>query len=245
MKTEELQKFQELAKRYHLEPIPESVARLTDLVTRQEADLEMIGKIISQDAALSTRLIRAANPRAESEEDYGITTVDEALMRIGMGGALLLAMGSPLSLALVKTFGTMLAMQLEVENARTSEPFSGEHVMGIIGFSGKAEGRVYLRLSLEGARLIASRLLGLSAPELASADITDAIGELLNIVTGNFKSNLCDAGLNCTLQTPSVTRTGDFSIRAISGGGSERMAFRSPPLTVYMDVTVNPWNGEN
>jgi CheY-specific phosphatase CheX len=245
VKTPENAKFQELAKQYHLDPIPESVAQLTDLVARQESDLDMVAKIITKDPALTARLLRAANPRAKSEEDYDITTVDDALMRIGIGCVLLLAMGSPLSLALVKTFQTMLEMKLESVNPKASAPFLGEHILGTISFAGKAEGRVYLRLSLDGGRLIASRILGLTMDELTnSADITDAVGELLNIVTGNFKSNLCDAGLDCKLQTPSVTRTDDFAVRAMSGGGSERMAFRTPQLLVYMDITVNPFNDD-
>jgi chemotaxis protein CheX len=245
VKTQEHAKFQELAKQYRLDPIPESVAQLTDLVARQESDLDMVAKIISKDPALTARLIRAANPRAKSEEDYDITTVDDALMRIGIGCVLLLAMGSPLSLALVKTFQTMLGMKLETVNPRTATPFSSQHVIGTIGFSGKAEGHVYLRLSLEGARHIASRVLGMSLEELTNeADVTDAVGELLNIITGNFKSNLCDAGLDCRLHTPSVTRTEDFSVRSQPGGGSERMAFRSAEMLVYVDVTVNPWGDD-
>lgn len=244
MKTQDI-KFQELAKQYALDPIPESVARLTDLVARQESDLDLIAKIISKDPALTARLIRAANPRAKTEEDYNITTVDEALLRIGIGCVLLLAMGVPLALALVNTFQTMLEMKLETVNPKTATPFTASHVLGTIGFSGKAEGRVYLRLSLDGARLIASRILGLTLDELTNpADVTDAVGELLNIITGNFKSNLCDAGLDCRLHTPSVTHTEDFAVSTTPGGGSERMAFRSPQMLVYVDVTVNPWNDD-
>lgn len=240
--TTQEREFQELARKYHLEPTPESVSRLSDLVAQQGDDLDTVGKIISKDPALTARLIRAANPRAESEEDYGITTVDEALMRMGIGSVLLLAMSTPLSLAIVKTFQTMLGMKLETVNPKTATPFSGEHLLGTIGFSGKAEGNVYLRLDPEGAKLIASRILDMKIEELNNGDdITDAVGELLNIVTGNFKSNLCDAGLHCKLQVPSITRTRDFSASAISGGGSERMAFCSSALTVFMDVTVNPW----
>jgi chemotaxis protein CheX len=117
--------------------------------------------------------------------------------------------------------------------------------LGTIGFSGKAEGFVYLRLSLEGSRLIASRILGMTLEELTNpGDITDAVGELLNIITGNFKSNLCDAGLDCRLHTPSVTRSTDFSVHAMQGGGSERMAFRSAEMLVYVDIAVNPWNDD-
>lgn len=225
--------------------MPESVARLTDLVSQQESDVDLIAKVVNKDKGLTARLLRAANPGAMTEEAYEITTVDEALMRIGIGCVLLLAMGAPLSHALIKTFQTMLGMKLETVNPNTATPFLDEHVLGTIGFSGKAEGKVYLRLSKEGARLIASQILGLTLEELTNnADVTDAVGELLNIITGNFKSNLCDAGLDCRLHTPSVTHTDDFSVRTLVGGGSERMAFRSPQMLVYVDVTVNPWGDD-
>lgn len=225
--------------------MPESVARLTDLVSQQESDVDLIAKVVNKDKGLTARLLRAANPRAMTEEGYTITTVEEALMRIGIGCVLLLAMGTPLSHALIKTFQTMLGMKIETVNPNTATPFIDEHVLGTIGFSGKAEGKVYLRLSKEGARLIASQILGLTLEELTNnADITDAVGEMLNIITGNFKSNLCDAGLDCRLHTPEITHTDDFSVCAVPGGGSERMAFRSPQMLVYVDVTVNPWGDD-
>lgn len=236
-------KFQELAKRYGLEPIPESVARLTDLVARQEADVDVLTKVISKDPALTARLLRAANPRATCEEDYAITSVEDALMRTGTACVLVLAMGAPLSMALIKTFNKMLGLKLESVNPKTVEPFQGEHTVGTVGFTGKSAGQVYLRLDAKGSLTIASRVLGLAAEEISNPDdVKDAIGELLNIITGNFQSNLCDAGLRSRLCTPSVGRQKDFSLPAIPGGSSERMAFRAGQILVYVDLTVNPWN---
>jgi CheY-specific phosphatase CheX len=235
--------YKELAQRYGLEAPPESVVRLTQLVANQEADLDEIAKVIAADQAIRQRLLRAANPRAENEADYTFTTVKEALMRTGLGCVLLLAMGTPLTVALVKTFKTMLDQKLECVSPRSFKPFLTEHVLGTIGFSGKAKGRVYFRLSIEGARRIAAHILGLAPEELNSrTEIDDAVGELLNIVTGNFKSNLCDAGLDCRLHTPSVTRTRTFEMETPPGAGLERLAFRAPDLALFVDVAVNPWN---
>lgn len=237
--------YNELAKKYGIEAIPESVQRLTQLVARQDADLDQIAKVISKDQAITQRLLRAANPKANDEDEYMISTVEDALMRNGIGCVLLLAMGSPLTLALVRTFNTMIGEKLESVNPKGVTPFLSEHVLGTIGFSGKAEGKVYLRLSIEGARLVAAHVLGLPPQELKDrSEIDDAIGELLNIITGNFKSNLCDAGLDCKLHTPSVTRTSDFTVRIEPGAGLERMAFRAPDLVLFVDVTVNPFNDD-
>jgi chemotaxis protein CheX len=234
--------YSELAQLYGLEPVPESVVRLTKLVAQQNADLGEISKVIAQDQAISQRLLRAANPRAKKEEDYTVTTVQEALMRNGVGCVLLLAMGTPLTLALVKTFQTMLGQHLTSVNPRAVQPFISEHVMGSISFSGKTTGRVCLRLTLEGARRVAAQILGLPPQEVKSrSEIEDAVGELLNIVAGSFKSNLCDAGLDCRLNPPSVTRTSRFDILIPPGAGLERMAFRFADLVLFVDVTVNPF----
>jgi CheY-specific phosphatase CheX len=233
--------YKELAQRYGLEPVPESVVRLTQLVARQDADLDEIASVISRDAGLSARILRAANPNISKPEDYDITTVEDALMRSGVGCVLLLAMATPLTLALIKTFQTMLHVKLENVDRKSVETFPGEHILGTIKFSGRAEGEVFFRLSTQGAKFVAAQILGIPGEELGEAEIKDAVGELLNITTGNFKSNLCDAGLDCRLTPPAVRRSGDFSVHTVPGGGVERMAFKSPNVLLFVDVSVNPW----
>ena len=235
--------YNELVERYGLEAMPESVARLTKLVSRQDADIDQLAKVIKTDKLLTQRLLRAANPFAKNDAEMDIDDVETALMRTGVGCALVLAMGAPLTLALLKTFHTMLGIKLESVHPNSVNRFVGEHVLGTIGFSGKAEGQVFLSLSNEGARNLAAKELGLRPEELTSVnDVNDAIGELLNIVTGNLKSNLCDAGLDCKLRTPQVTRVTNFKPQGVPGGSLERMAFRGPALTVFVDVSVNPFN---
>ncbi|HEU5123626.1 MAG TPA: chemotaxis protein CheX [Verrucomicrobiae bacterium] len=235
--------YQELAKRYGLAPLPESVSQLTQLIARQDAEMDQIAALISKDPGLKARILRVANPRAEHESEYTIETVEDALMRNGIGCVLLIAMGTPLAQALVKAFQTMLSLKLDTINVHDAPELSGEHILGTIGFSGKALGRVYLRMSLDSGKKIAGTILGLDASELNDfLEVKDVIGEVLNIMTGNFKSNLCDAGLDCRLETPDVKLTDDRQTPTIRGGGLERMAFRSGDIVLFVDVTVNPWN---
>jgi CheY-specific phosphatase CheX len=236
--------YDKLARQYGLAPIPESVQRLTQIVSRQDADLEQIARVIAKDPALTKRLLRVADVEVEEGESPA-DTVQSALMRRGMGCALLLAMGTPLSMALVKTFQTMLGIKLEAVSPTSVDPLDSEHLLGTIGFGGKAVGRLYLRLSLASGKLVASRILGVDPKDITDTnEVTDAVGELLNIITGNFKSNLCDAGLDCRIETPQVARSLQFYTDPIPGGGLEHMAFQAPPITLFVDVTVNPWNDE-
>lgn len=234
--------YRELARRYGLAAIPESVTRLTQLVARQDSCVDEIVRVIEKDPALSARLLRVANPRAMDESEYTVTSVDAALMRNGIGCALLLAMGTPLSLALVKTFQTMLSLKLEPVDIHQLDSLAGAHMRCAIGFAGKVTGHVYLRMSPATAKAISAGILGLKPEELKDNDeIRDAAGELLNIMTGNFKSNLCDAGLDCKLQPPKVGMTADFETPVEPGGGLERLGFRAGQLEIFVEVTANPF----
>lgn len=236
----------DLAKRYGLEPVSPSVARLTQLVARQNAPLEDLAQIVRDDRALTVRLLRAANPNASKPEEYVITTVAQALWRNGLRSFFLLAMGDPIVKAVGKTFRTMLGMdKVAMVNVNSIPPLTGEHVMAEVEFSGQAHGAVHLRMTAETARAIALLLMGLggSNSPLTASEVDDAIGELVNIVAGNFHSNLRDAGLDCRLRPPKISRTFDFRIRAVPGGCSERMPFVMPGITLFVDLSVNPWNG--
>lgn len=235
--------YQELSRRYGFAPKLESASRLTALVARQDADVDEITKVINKDASLRARLLRVANPQAENESEYTVETVEDALMRNGVGCALVLAMSTPLAQALEKTFQTMLATKLENIDPNSATPLDGQHLLGTIGFSGKVVGHVFLRMSLENGRNIASGILGLKPEELQNnAEVCDVAGELLNIMTGNFKSNLCDAGLDCKLTPPDVKPTDNFSTPSEPGSSIEHMAFRAGNILLYVDVTANPWN---
>ena len=237
--------YQDLARRYGFAPKLESASRLTQLVARQDADVDEIVKVINKDPSLRTRLLRAANPNAENEAEYSVETVEDALMRNGVGCAMVLAMGTPLALALIKAFQTMLSLNLESFDRNQSQPLDGEHMLGTIGLSGKGVGSVYLRMNIEAARSIAATILGLSAEEMQDInEIRDVIGELLNIMTGNFKSNLCDAGLECRLQPPNVKITTDTYTPVERGSGLERMAFRVNNIQLFVDVVANPWSDD-
>lgn len=237
--------YQDLARRYGFAPKPESASRLTQLVARQDSDVDEIVKVIDKDAALRERLLRVANPDAENAAEYTVETVEDALMRNGVGCAMVLAMGTPLAFALVKTFQTMLSLNLESIDRNKAEPLQGSHLLGTIAFSGKVEGKVYLRIGLPSAKAVAAGILGMNPEEMKDwNEIRDVAGELLNIMTGNFKSNLCDAGLDCRLEPPDVQITEDLRTPTMPGGGMERMAFRADKMNLFVDVAANPWSGE-
>lgn len=232
---------EDFVKRYGMEAVPESVKRLGQLISRPDATTAEVAKLIGQDKDFTARLLRAANPKAESAADYAFTTVEEALQRTGMGSVLLVAMHYPIMSAVLKTFSTMLSIKLTIP-ATVMPPFENEHVLCEASFTGKATGSAALRLTPSRAAQIAARVLGLPVADLDdTVVIDDVLGELSNMVVGNFKSNLCDAGLKCKLSPPVITRTPDFKLRSESGTLAERIGFQAPDLELFLDLNVNPW----
>ena len=235
---------EEIAARFGLEAVPESVRHLNRLLQKCDArSTDEFARLVKLDGELTARLLRRANPRAVSEEDYSIKTVEEALQHSGLNCALLLAMSDPLVRAVKKTFSTLLRIELRNLPPPSLDPFYCEHVLGEVRLFGQASGLVHLRLPEEFLPRLGDRLLGLSPRAMqdeATAD--DVIGELTNVIAGNFKSHLGDAGLACSLHPPGVRRITEFELVSVAGASAERHGFHAKEVRFYVDISVNPWS---
>jgi CheY-like chemotaxis protein/CheY-specific phosphatase CheX len=222
--------------------VPETVLRLSNLVARQEVDLAEMAEVIREDGVLSARLLRTANNRRREDDDE-ITTVEEALTRNGIRRVFLLTMGDLVMRALLKTIHDMAGIQLKaVARGKVQFPI-GTHVLCEVGFSGKTLGKIDLHIDQSSATAIASRMLGLPPAETFSSQQIDSVfREMTNIVVGNFLSNLSDAGLQSQLSAPRIMHTREAAVLAVSGGIAERLAFSSAEATVFLDISIDPWN---
>ncbi|MSU64490.1 MAG: response regulator [Pedosphaera sp.] len=237
-----ISEYDDIAGRFGLEAIPESVLRLTRIIASKDASLDLIAEAISQDLVLTKRLLRAANPRYLDKAQIALSEVVAALSRTGLGFGVMLATGDALIRAVRSTFQTSLSITLQQIDVLPVPALVGTHVTGFAEFSGRANGRVQVRLSEKGASFIAGRCMG-SDPEKPQSQevIDDAVGETVTLVVGSFKSHLSNAGLNCVLTPPVVERTRDLELKTATGGVAERFGFRSPELTLFVDNSVNPW----
>lgn len=104
--------------------------------------------------------------------------------------------------SIINVFKTMLAEEVQVGKPvlKTAEMVTAE-VSGIIGLSGEVQGSVVLSFEKEAACAIASKFAGTELT-LESADFSDAIGELANMVAGNAKKDF--TGYEASISLPSV-----------------------------------------
>jgi chemotaxis protein CheX len=108
----------------------------------------------------------------------------------------------PFVASIQNVFGTMLQLPVTVGEPRIKTGMAPEHdVSGIIGMSGDVTGNVVLSFKMDAAIAIVSLFCGTKL-EAGSADFADAVGELVNMVSGNAKALFKDRKVS--ISCPSV-----------------------------------------
>jgi CheY-specific phosphatase CheX len=229
----------ELRARFKLAPLPPSVEKIAGLVKgRENASMEEISEIINTEQVVTERLISMAYPRPAAR--LGATVV-MATSRLGVNRVISVMVGDLLTKAVIDTFETMVAMTFEVE--APSAMFMAEQgfLTGSVKFTGKANGKVTLAFSPHLSLVVAGKLLGGNLDdEHAPEAINDAIGELVNIVTGNLQSRLSDAGLPSEVGLPEVLFQPTLPKDAVPGGSSDQFFFRHGVHTLAVNLSIDP-----
>ncbi len=89
-----------------------------------------------------------------------------------------------------------------------------DSVSGIVGFAGSSTGMLAIHAPEEVAMGITCRFLGL-AVDSCDDDVTDAFGELANMLAGNIKMELDSSGKDITLSVPSYVCGADYHIESV------------------------------
>lgn len=111
-------------------------------------------------------------------------------------------------------------------------------ISGIIGLTGAAKGSLALSFS-EGCILkIVSNMLGEEIVKM-NGDITDAVGEITNMVSGVARKLLEKEGLNITGAIPTVVTGKGHSIIHVLGGSSIIIPFTIDAGPFVVDICLS------
>jgi chemotaxis protein CheX len=111
------------------------------------------------------------------------------------------------------------------------------NVTSMVGLAGKLCGVLTVRCDRKSAALMTSKMLGVEL-EKVGEQITDAMGEIANMVAGNFKNKISDLGNNCMLSTPTVITGGDYDVHfmADSPGLQLNLLFEGMPIVISLRI---------
>lgn len=91
------------------------------------------------------------------------------------------------------------------------DPTHPDGMICSIGFTGTLEGAISISLSNQGACKIVSKMLAMEITEVSS-DVTDGVGEVLNIIAGGVKKRLAAAGHDFEISVPTVIKGQDLHL---------------------------------
>jgi len=117
-----------------------------------------------------------------------------------------------LQLAAQEVFELMLGCRLEIPVEPPAE--QGLEITSMVGMAGRISGILAVRCSSRTAAQMASRMLCVDAAN-AGPQMWDALGEICNMVAGNFKNKINGLGDGCMLSVPTVITGGDYSLHAL------------------------------
>jgi chemotaxis protein CheX len=119
-----------------------------------------------------------------------------------------------LELAIEEVFEIMIGTRVKpVPKSKTSP--GGYTAM--VGIAGGLCGVLTVACDKKTAGEIAKRMLG---PEIADSEeqVSDALGEICNMIAGNFKNKLSSADRSCMLSVPTVIKGEEYSFRSLADG---------------------------
>jgi chemotaxis protein CheX len=139
-----------------------------------------------------------------------------------------------LQLAMQEVFDLMLACPLEVPAEPPSE--EGLDITSMVGLAGQMCGILSMRCSSKSARRMAARMLGIEAED-AGPEMWDAVGEICNMVAGNFKNKITGMGDGCMLSVPTVITGTEYNLHSMVNEEIRTvLLFEGEPVVIALEV---------
>jgi chemotaxis protein CheX len=138
-------------------------------------------------------------------------------------------------------FDTMLGIPLvdRESSLQTIAPGSAAGVLALVGLAGRWAGSGAFSCTADSARAISSALL-MEKCEAVNEDVLDAIGEVANMILGNFKTGLEEELGPMGLSIPTVIYGRNFTTRSVGNSQWTVVPFDCADEIVNVHVCLAP-----
>jgi chemotaxis protein CheX len=139
-----------------------------------------------------------------------------------------------LELAVEEVFGIML--NCKVRPIAKSEHAVNTEFTAMVGLAGSLCGVLTVCCDGKTAHQVAKSMLGDTAT--SQEEVADALGEICNMIAGNFKNKLAGTDERCMLSVPSVISGGQYTFRSLGEGNSMEtvVLFEEAPVAVRLQL---------
>jgi len=139
-----------------------------------------------------------------------------------------------LEIAAREVFELMMGSQLTVFEGNEVSPVD---TTSMVGMAGQLCGVMSIRCDSKAAALITSKMLGVPLDKVGS-EISDALGEVCNMVAGNFKNKITGLAEGCMLSPPTVVTGTDYTLHSSADSPAlvVRLSFEGMPIAVSLAI---------
>jgi chemotaxis protein CheX len=140
-----------------------------------------------------------------------------------------------LEVAAREVFELMLSCQLTVP--ATAEETAPLDITAMVGLAGQLCGVLSVQCEGKAAALMASKMLG-TEPEKLGREALDALGELCNMVAGNFKNKIAGLAEGCMLSPPTIITGRDYRLRSVADANALQISllFEGMPVVISLRI---------
>lgn len=115
--------------------------------------------------------------------------------------------------ATIKAFQTMAGMEVIRKKVYLKDsPNVNGDVSGIMGLSGQATGNVAISLSAKLACTLFGKMVGCEPPPEPDRDVCDAVGEMINMISGQAKAALATSNYKFSISLPQIVMGRDHEV---------------------------------
>ncbi len=139
-----------------------------------------------------------------------------------------------LELAVEEVFEIMVGCRVKPVEQSEHKP-NGEFT-AMIGLAGALCGIVTVCCGAKTAGVIARKMLGDTAT--SPGEVGDALGEICNMIAGNFKNKLAGTDERCMLSVPTVISGEEYSMHSMTDGNSVEtiVLLEDAPVAVRLEL---------
>jgi chemotaxis protein CheX len=139
-----------------------------------------------------------------------------------------------LEVAAREVFELMLGCHLTVPEAPSEANLA---ITSMVGMAGKLCGVLSVRCDEQSARLMTSKMLGIELDKIG-AEMSDALGEISNMVAGNFKNKISGLGDGCMLSPPTVVTGSDYNMYSLADSPAIELnlLFEGMPIVISLQI---------
>lgn len=146
---------------------------------------------------------------------------------------------TPIIESILKTFDTMVSMDVEYTDIESLDSSIVDVVAGAVQFTGDVTGILRIQVPAEFARMMVASKGGINVEALeGNAGIHDLLTEILKDLGNHFKTVLSDARLSCELSTPSIPDESDAPLDPTHLENYEKLRFRHEDQAFQVEVGI-------